>query len=160
MIEIERKKEENISLNVKICFNKDTLGGSEPTQYSQCFVSHNSNFKWPRWKQNIKQNLFNCLKTKTVQVKSSETAQELVNRCKHLFNLDTLDCSTQTSTLQASNSYQLWLKTTKNEPLIPLIGKNSFLYLLTNHSFHSILKEITSCLLKTFGENLVKLYTW
>jgi hypothetical protein len=39
LIEIERKKEENISLNVKICFNKDTLGGSEPTQYSQCFVS-------------------------------------------------------------------------------------------------------------------------
>lgn len=56
---------------------------------------------------------FNILKTKTVQIKANETAQEIVNRCKTLFNLEN----------NIENNYQLWLKTGKNEPLIPLIGK-------------------------------------
>ena len=40
LIATEKQKEDHsICLNIKICFNKDTLGGSEPTQYSQCFVN-------------------------------------------------------------------------------------------------------------------------
>ena len=63
------------------------------------------------------------LKTKTVQVKANETAQEIVNRCKHLFNLETSNQNTNTNDLDLNNScYQLWLKTGKSEPLIPLIG--------------------------------------
>jgi hypothetical protein len=53
------------------------------------------------------------VQTKTVQIKANETAQEIVNRCKGLFNLEN----------NIENNYQLWLKTGKNEPLIPLIGK-------------------------------------
>lgn len=53
--------------------------------------------------------------TKTVQVKSNETAVQIVDRCKSLFNLPS-------DTRRADNSYQLWLKISANEPLIPLIG--------------------------------------
>jgi hypothetical protein len=40
LIAIEKKKQQDLSLNIKICFNKDNLGGTEPTQYSQCFVNN------------------------------------------------------------------------------------------------------------------------
>lgn len=69
--------------------------------------------------------MYVILKTKTVQVKANETAQEIVNRCKVLFNLETnenINESNSTSSFSCSPSYQLWLKTSKNEPLIPLIG--------------------------------------
>lgn len=63
-------------------------------------------------------------KTKTVQVKANETAQEIVNRCKHLFNLESSENSNeQTANQPLTSNYQLWLKTSKNEPLIPLIGR-------------------------------------
>lgn len=39
LINIEKQKQVGINLNIKICFNKDNFGGSEPTQYSECFVS-------------------------------------------------------------------------------------------------------------------------
>lgn len=39
MIDSEKKKLDGVVLNIKICFNKDNLGSSEPTQYSQCYVS-------------------------------------------------------------------------------------------------------------------------
>jgi hypothetical protein len=96
LIKAEKKKldQDDPHLNIKICFNKDNLGGSEPTRYSQCF-------------------------TKTVQVRPYETALEIVNRCKYLFNLD----STPPSDNNTNSVYQLWLKTGKSEPLIPLIGK-------------------------------------
>ena len=87
--------------------------------------------------------IFFILKTKTVQVTAFETAQEIVNRCMHLFSLDNNQSSTNhhqsqsqfqqqeqsTSTMLNSNNsssnsvYHLWLKTSQNEPLIPLIGK-------------------------------------
>ena len=142
-------------LNIKICFNKDNLGGSEPTQYSQCFVSSSSLLSLTKGRF-VLINLFflfshfcvinyQILKTKTVQVTAFETAQEIVNRCMHLFNLETNTPSSLSSAAAnsaalpsasqsqiasnmnqqpMSNSvYQLWLKTNQNEPLIPLIGK-------------------------------------
>lgn len=39
-IEAEKKRDHDVHLNIKICFNRDTFGGSEPTQYSQSYVSH------------------------------------------------------------------------------------------------------------------------
>ena len=39
LIAAEKKKVENQQLNIKICFNKDNQGSTEPTQYSECFVS-------------------------------------------------------------------------------------------------------------------------
>jgi hypothetical protein len=69
-------------------------------------------------------------------VKPSETAQDIVNRCVYLFNLHeptSNDTSINNSRVQSitnlnqidsiTTTYQLWLKTSKNEPLIPLIGK-------------------------------------
>ena len=35
---MEKKREEGLLLNIKICFNKDNVGASEPTQLSQCIV--------------------------------------------------------------------------------------------------------------------------
>ncbi|CAF0901665.1 unnamed protein product, partial [Brachionus calyciflorus] len=100
---IFEENKENLFINIKISYNKDNYGTTEPTLYSQ---SH----------------------TKTVQVKSNETAQDIVNRCKNLFNLEKYNnefFSTndfESSFLTPSASYQLWLKNSKNEPLIPLIG--------------------------------------
>lgn len=79
-----------------------------------------------------------------MQVRTNETAQEIVDRCKYLFGLEaspkqeqqsksqstaeepqqqnnTMD--TKTTAATPNCSYQLWLKTGKSEPLIPLIGK-------------------------------------
>ncbi len=39
LIEIEKQKLEKNPLNIKICFNRDNLGSTEPTKYSQCYVS-------------------------------------------------------------------------------------------------------------------------
>ena len=40
LISIEKQKEENLkAINIKICYNKDNLGSTEPTPLSQCFVS-------------------------------------------------------------------------------------------------------------------------
>jgi len=39
LIAVEKQKQTGINLNIKICFNKDNFGGSEPTQFSECFVS-------------------------------------------------------------------------------------------------------------------------
>jgi len=62
-----------------------------------------------------------------VQINTYDTAQDIVNRCKYLFNLeDNLNNNFNSDSLkenQNNNNYQLWLKTGDNEPLIPLIGK-------------------------------------
>lgn len=78
-----------------------------------------------------------------MQVRTNETAQEIVDRCKYLFGLEASPkqeqqpksqsaaekpqlnnkMDTKTTTATPSCSYQLWLKTGKSEPLIPLIGK-------------------------------------
>jgi hypothetical protein len=39
LVAIEKQKEEGLKLNIKISFNKDNSGGSEPTQYSQSYVN-------------------------------------------------------------------------------------------------------------------------
>ena len=39
LVDIQKEKEEGLHLNIKISFNRDNLGSSEPTQYSQSFVS-------------------------------------------------------------------------------------------------------------------------
>ena len=54
-----------------------------------------------------------------MQVKPNETAKEIVNRCRHLFNLDSEESQDKTN-----SDYQLWLKTGKNDPLMPLKGKS------------------------------------
>ena len=46
LIAAEKQKSDGLHLNIKICFNKDNFGGSEPTQYSECFVSRESNFSY------------------------------------------------------------------------------------------------------------------
>ena len=73
-------------------------------------------------------------------MRTNETAQDIVNRCKSLFNLESPPAIitgpqsieesitdsvvvNKDSSLKTSNCvYQLWLKAGKNEPLIPLIG--------------------------------------
>lgn len=150
MIAIEKKKEENIFLNIKICFNRDNLGSTEPTQYSQSYVRFIKLSKLSLKKISMDNLLsFFKLKTKTVQVSIHDTAQDVVNRCKTLFNLKptsstsisatndqnnnntnasttTTSNTTTSSTLNSSNNfndYQLWFKTAQNDPLIPLLGK-------------------------------------
>jgi hypothetical protein len=61
-----------------------------------------------------------------LQISNNETARDIVNRCKSIFNLKTSSSSTTDSSDQNNNNfndYQLWFKTGHNEPLIPLIGK-------------------------------------
>ena len=75
-------------------------------------------------------------------MRTNETAQEIVERCKYLFGLEAPQSQSNSQELQSQPmdiqqnqqaqeghkltpncSYQLWLKTGKSEPLIPLIGK-------------------------------------
>jgi hypothetical protein len=71
----------------------------------------------------FKQKFFSFFKTKTVQVTINETSQDIVNRCKSLFNLKSTENSNDQKII---SDYQLWLKTNNNEPLIPLIGNYTF----------------------------------
>ena len=50
----------------------------------------------------------------------NETSQDIVNRCKSLFNLKSTENNNNDQKI--ISDYQLWLKTNNNEPLIPLIG--------------------------------------
>lgn len=114
---MEKKREEGLLLNIKICFNKDNVGASEPTQLSQCividffllFFNDLMNFLISIFK-----------KTKTVQVNAFESAQEVVSRCLSLFNLNVRNGDDQID-LENVN-YQLGLKITPNGHLIPLVG--------------------------------------
>ena len=92
-------------------------------------------------------------------MKADETAQEIVNRCKYLFNLDAASplvnsCEFDTShsakpgdhtispSKSASQSYQLWLKTGKHEPLIPLIGEWTHNHIYTSTSTFIIISKL------------------
>ena len=103
---------------------------------------------------------FYIFKTKTVQVKPNETAEEIVNRCKYLFNLDSPE---------NSSTYQLWLKTGKNEPILPLTGKDNcrhlkqpstqaarFIVILATSKRNSRFRGLTFVLTKAVVEATIK----
>lgn len=60
-----------------------------------------------------------------MQISNNETARDIVNRCKAIFNLKSTSSTTTDTSDQNNNlnDYQLWFKTGHSEPLIPLIGK-------------------------------------